>query len=59
MCKIILLILYFVVFMFLFSGIGALISAPSTISNILGIIVFILFLCGTIWFFKQISKDKK
>lgn len=58
--KIALIIIYFVILMIMASFIGTLLTVPSTFANILGILVIILVIFGSVWYFKMISKiDKK
>lgn len=57
--KIALLIIYFVILMIIASFIGTLLTVPSTFANILGILVIILVIFGSVWYFKMISKIDK
>lgn len=57
--KIALLIIYFVILMIIASFIGTLLTVPSTFANILGILVIILVIFGSVWYFKIISKINK
>lgn len=54
--KIALLIIYFVILMIIASFVGTLLTVPSTIANILGVLVIILVIFGSVWYFKMISK---
>lgn len=57
--KIALLIIYFVILMIIASFVGTLLTVPSTIANILGVLVIILVIFGSVWYFKMISKIDK
>lgn len=57
--KIALLIIYFVILMIIASFVGTLLTVPSTFSNILGILVIILVIFGSVWYFKLIHKIDK
>lgn len=57
--KIALLIIYFVILMIIASFVGTLLTVPSTIANILGVIVFILVIFSSVLYFKMISKIDK
>lgn len=57
--KIALLIIYFVILMIMASFIGTLLTVPSTFANILGVLVIILVIFGSVWYFKMISKIDK
>lgn len=57
--KIALIIIYFVILMIIVSFIGTLLTVPSTFANILGVLVIILVIFGSVWYFKMISKIDK
>lgn len=57
--KIALIIIYFVILMIMASFIGTLLTIPSTFANILGVLVIILVIFGSVWYFKIISKIDK
>lgn len=57
--KIALIIIYFVILMIVTSFIGTLLTVPSTFANILGILVIILVIFGSVWYFKLINKIDK
>lgn len=57
--KIALLIIYFVILMIIASFVGTLLTVPSTIANILGILVIILVTFGSVWYFKLLNKIDK
>lgn len=57
--KIALIIIYFVILMIIASFIGTLLTVPSTFANILGVLVIILVIFGSVWYFKIISKIDK
>lgn len=57
--KLALIIIYFIILMVIMSFIGTLLTVPSTFANILGILVIILVIFGSVWYFKTISKIDK
>lgn len=57
--KLALIIIYFIILMVIMSFIGTLLTVPSTFANILGILVIILVIFGSVWYFKMISKIDK
>ena len=57
--KIALIIIYFVILMIMASFIGTLLTVPSTFADILGILVIILVIFGSVWYLKIISKINK
>lgn len=57
--KIALLIIYFVILMIVASFIGTLLTVSSTLANILGVLVIILVIFGSVWYFKLIHKIDK
>lgn len=57
--KIALLIIYFVILMIIASFVGTLLTVPSTIANILGVLVIILVIFGSVWYFKLVNKIDK
>lgn len=58
--KVALTIIWFVAIMILLSFVGTLLTVPSTFANILGVIVIIVLIFTSAWFFKLINKlDKK
>lgn len=57
--KIAFVIIYFVILMIIASFVGTLLTVPSTIANILGVIVFILVIFSSVLYFKMISKIDK
>ena len=57
--KLALIIIYFIILMVIMSFIGTLLTVPSTFANILGVLVIILVIFGSVWYFKMISKIDK
>ena len=57
--KIALIIIYFVILMIIASFIGTLLTVPSTFANILGVLVIILVIFGSVWYFKLVHKIDK
>lgn len=57
--KIAIFIIWIVFIMILASFIGALLTVPSTIANIGGVIAIIIVMYITVWVFKQINKITK
>ena len=57
--KLALIIIYFIILMVIVSFIGTLLTVPSTFANILGVLVIILVIFGSVWYFKIISKIDK
>lgn len=57
--KIAIFIIWIVLMMILASFIGTLLTVPSTIANIGGVIVIIVAIYVTVWIFKQINKITK
>lgn len=56
--KIGLFIIWIVFLMITMSFIGTLLTVPSTIANIAGVLVIIAVLFISVWFFKQVHKIK-
>ena len=52
-------IIWFVAMMILLSFVGTLLTVPSTFTNILGVIVIIVLIFTSAWFFKLINKLDK
>lgn len=57
--KIALIIIWFVAMMILLSFVGTLLTVPSTFANILGVIVIIILIFASAWFFKLVNKIDK
>lgn len=57
--KIGMIIIYFVALMIIMSFIGTLLTVPSTLANILGVIVIILTIYGSVLYFKILKKLDK
>lgn len=57
--KIGMIIIYFVILMIILSFIGTLLTVPSTLANILGVIVIILTIYGSVLYFKILKKLDK
>ena len=57
--KIAIFIIWIVFMMILASFIGTLLTVPSTIANICGVITIIVAIYITVWIFKQINKITK
>lgn len=57
--KIALIIIWFVAMMILLSFVGTLLTVPSTFANVLGVIVIIILIFISAWFFKLINKIDK
>lgn len=57
--KIAIFIIWIVFMMILASFIGTLLTVPSTIANICGVIAIIVAMYITVWIFKQINKITK
>lgn len=57
--KIILIIIWFVAMVILLSFVGTLLTVPSTLSNILGVIVLLALIFISFWYFKIINKITK
>lgn len=57
--KIALIIIWFVAMMILLSFVGTLLTVSSTFANILGVIVIIILIFASAWFFKLVNKIDK
>lgn len=57
--KIALIIIWFVAIMILLSSVGTLLTVPSTFANVLGVIVIIILIFISAWFFKLVNKIDK
>lgn len=57
--KIALIIIWFVAMMILLSFVGTLLTVSSTFANILGVIVIIILMFASAWFFKLVNKIDK
>lgn len=57
--KIAMIIIYFVILMIILSFIGTLLTVPSTLANILGVIVIILTIYGSVLYFRILKKLDK
>lgn len=57
--KIALIIIWFVAMMILLSSAGTLLTVPSTLANILGVMVIIALIFLSTWYFKIINKITK